>query len=158
MSDLQKGSGGHLNPLLKEGLALAQELFLLEEEIQQSLLSMDFQRLASAVESGAGSLRRGERFIMQKQKVAGKGSLREFIELQPESTERSAQLENCDLLAGSLTAVKAGEEVNRCLVEAGSQLASRMHNVISACKTTYNFRGEPRSSSSGARRGLDQNC
>lgn len=158
MSVLQNSLAGNFDPLLEEGLALAGKLSLLEKEIQQGLLSMDFQSLASAVESGAGILRRGARFLEQKKKLAGEKTLREMIELQPESVKRSAQLGACGLLIDKLAVIKAGEEVNRCLVGAGTQIASRLQNIISACRTTYNFRGELSNSFAGARHGLDQNC
>lgn len=157
MSVLENGAAESLSPLLEEGLALVQELSLLERELQRSLLSMDFQRLAAAVEAGTGSLCRGERFIEQKKMLAGEESLCKLIELQPESAERSAQLGTCELLKERISAARAGKEVNRRLFEAGTRIASRMQNVLSACRTTYNFRGKPRSNASGSR-SLDQNC
>lgn len=157
MSSIQNGPPGNLDSLLEEKIRLAGDLCRLEEEMQPLLLTMDLRGLAAVLESGTELLRRGERLAEQKNEPKEK-PLRELIEPRPEGAKHGSQQDPREQLAAKLSAVRAGQEVNRCLVEEGAPAVRRMREILSTGKTTYNRRGEIHRTAGGVRSGLDQNC
>ncbi|HOB28493.1 MAG: hypothetical protein WAQ32_00480 [Dethiobacteria bacterium] len=147
-----------LDHLLEEGLQVAEALDRLEEELQRKLVCMDLPGLEAVVEARAEILRRGERFIERKRKLAAEKTIRELIERQEEDAGRSLKLARYELLREKLSAVKVRQEVNRRLVEGGSLVIPGWQDIWPGGKTTYNRRGEICSPAGSIRPGLDQNC
>lgn len=157
MSALQSEPIWNLDSLLDEGRHLSEELCRLEEELRRQLLDADSRGLAATVQARTEILRRGERFIEQKRKLAAGKTIRALIELEPEGAGRSSKRARYELLRKKLSAVKAKQEVNRRLLEGGLQIVPRLCGLLPGGKPTYNCRGEIRNPA-GIRPGLDQNC
>ncbi|NMD42317.1 MAG: hypothetical protein GYA86_03280 [Firmicutes bacterium] len=151
------GPADNLDRLLKEGIRLTGDLLRLEERMQRQLLSLDLQGLAAAVEAGAVLLSRGEQLLEQKRALADTAPLGGMIEQLPEGAERCSCKESCRLLAKRLLAARAGQKVNRQLVQCGSKAILRIKGILSAGRGTYNYRGELRCSGE-LDSGLDLTC
>lgn len=151
-------SAPDLDSLLEESLQFTAGLIRLEGELQRLLAAMDLPGLAAAVDAGADLLRRGDRLVERKRKLAGERALRELVAPQPEGAGCSPGAGGFGLLDEKLSLARAGQEVSRRLHEEGAPAIHRMQNLLSPDEITYNSRGEAGGTAAVIPTGLDQNC
>lgn len=148
-----------LDRLLLETGRLLEDLCRLEEKIQQQVVNGDPRGLSAAVQSSTEILCRGDKLIEQKQQLALQNTTQEFIAWQTEDEPLYSRQVGWESLTGKLAEVKAWQEVNRCLLESGLQLALKLQEIGPAGDSTYDCCGEIRPSVRSDRPSrLNRNC
>lgn len=161
MTSLPDNQVPGIDRLLIETGRLLEDLCRQEEEIQQQIVNSNPRGLAVAVQSSAEIMRRGDKLMAlleQERRLAPQSTDREPIALKAGEESRGCGQAGWKPLTEKVAEIKAWQQVNRCLLAGGLQLAFKLQEIGPAGKPTYNCCGEIRPSASDAQARLNRSC